>query len=541
MDVWTVDPLTKVFRDATPGEDREAVADVARGEHATFQLVVRSAEPITGLRCQVRPLTLDAVSRRALHGATVRFVGYVPVDLPIPHPPSDQLRKPPADYPDPLLEENEIGVKANDAQPIWITLKVPLNATPGTYGGEARVVVNIGRTIKAFDVPLVLNVYGATIDKSRLLVTNWFQMSRGIEPFPKKNSPDYWELLRRYARNMAEHRQNVARVAPLEMVDYAGSGKRLRFNFDRFDRWVVTFLQAGVDARIEGQQFGFRTGDWNSPFGVRTYVMRDDKPVMELVDPSSPQAETFYSQFLPALHGHLRRRGWLGKYVQHLADEPIDANVASYQQVAALVRKYAPGMRTLDAAFTSKLEGSVDIWVPLLNTFHANYAYYQQRQKAGDEVWYYTCVASQGEYANRFMEQPLLKTRLLHWINYKYGATGFLHWGYNYWTKDPFTDPVDDRPGLLLPAGESWIVYPGRNGVIDSIRWEAMRDGIADYEVFCRLAERNPEAARRLVAQHVLDFDKYNCDVNAFRTTRREMLKLLSDAPVGLDTGGAPR
>ena len=42
------------------------------------------------------------------------------------------------------------------------------------------------------------------------------------------------------------------------------------------------------------------------------------------------------------------------------------------------------------------------------------------------------------------------------------------------------------------------------------------------------LGERNLPAAERLVAKHVLDFDRYNCDAKTFRATRRELLELLS-------------
>ncbi len=54
-----------------------------------------------------------------------------------------------------------------------------------------------------------------------------------------------------------------------------------------------------------------------------------------------------------------------------------------------------------------------------------------------------------------------------------------------------------------------------------------MRDGIADYELLCLLAEQNPEAAQRLVARRMLDFDRYDTDVGQFRVTRRELLRLL--------------
>ena len=57
-----------------------------------------------------------------------------------------------------------------------------------------------------------------------------------------------------------------------------------------------------------------------------------------------------------------------------------------------------------------------------------------------------------GNFANRYVTLPLIKTRLLHWINYKYDSPGYLHWGFNAWgaNGDPFGDvsaPANDWPG----------------------------------------------------------------------------------------------
>lgn len=95
LEAWSVDPLVKVFQDDAPVAGGEAMADVARGEHATFQVVVRSEKPLARLRCQVKP-PVHETTRRALVEGTVRFVGYVPIDVPMRHPPNDRLRIPPA-------------------------------------------------------------------------------------------------------------------------------------------------------------------------------------------------------------------------------------------------------------------------------------------------------------------------------------------------------------------------------------------------------------------------------------------------------------
>ena len=147
--------------------------------------------------------------------------------------------------------------------------------------------------------------------------------------------------------------------------------------------------------------------------------------------PDSPEAEAFHAWFLPKLVAHLRENGWLDIYLQHLADEPTQTNKESYRALAALLRKHAPELKIVEACHEKDLVGAMDVWVPQLNYLKDDFAHYQARQKAGEEVWFYTCVFPQGEYANRFIEQPLVKTRLLHWINFRYGITGYLHWGYN--------------------------------------------------------------------------------------------------------------
>jgi hypothetical protein len=134
------------------------------------------------------------------------------------------------------------------------------------------------------------------------------------------------------------------------------------------------------------------------------------------------------------------------------------------------------------------------------------------------------------------LDYPLVGTRILHWINWRYRLDGFLHWGWNFWTADPFQNPGD-----RLPPGDSFIVYPGSEGPLDSIRWEMMREGIQDYEEFRLLAEktrgvmqrlgkaasdvnprqRSDEICRRIVAS----FSDYEKDAAAFRSARRMLLE----------------
>ena len=282
--------------------------------------------------------------------------------------------------------------------------------------------------------------------------------------------------------------------------------------------------------RIEGGHIGRRQSTWTTPFEVYVPAWEVGEARFDALPISDERARTFYAQFLPALVQHLRDRGWLDSYMQHLADEPIEDNAASYIEIAEFVNEWAPELRVVEAVHNRNLVGNIDIWVPQLDFLHQDYDFYSARMREGEEVWFYTCLAPQGEYANRFIELPLIKTRILHWINYRYNIPGYLHWGYNSWRLDPFeeTTSIITESGNVLPGGDAWIVYPAAGKILSSLRLEAMRDGIVDYELLRQLEVAYPDEARELARRVVYQFDRYDMNVEAFRAKRRRILELLS-------------
>ena len=104
-------------------------------------------------------------------------------------------------------------------------------------------------------------------------------------------------------------------------------------------------------------------------------------------------------------------------------------------------------------------------------------------------MWFYTCCHPVGRYPNRFLDQPLVKMRALHWISYAYGLDGYLHWGLNCFAEgaDPYSE---EGVSKNLPLGDRAIMYPGRDGPIGSLRWSTMCDGLQDYEYLHVLEER---------------------------------------------------
>jgi hypothetical protein len=126
----------------------------------------------------------------------------------------------------------------------------------------------------------------------------------------------------------------------------------------------------------------------------------------------------------------------------------------------------------------------VETAVPKLDHFSTWYDTFRKWQQKGHELWFYTVGIYQGSlYPNKTIDVPLIDSRLMHWLNYKYDATGYLHWGWNQWNENPYED-------VGMHIGDAWHVYPVKNGVLNSMRWEEMRNGVQDYEYFWLLENK---------------------------------------------------
>lgn len=528
-----VDPLQKVLKEAAYFPETEAVATVARGEYASFQFVLRADKPLSGTQVKVR---FGAQGQRLQAGTRTGFVGYVRVGRATPSPSRDRLMPPSGYYPDPILDATNKDIPAHTTQPVWISVAIPQDMPPGDYPAEILVEAVYGKKKVLLKSSFTVKVYPVTITRTRLWFTNWFTMGdqslkhlnggQAVAPY----SDRYWELMRTTAKMMAEYRQNVVLLSPLRLAEYTIESGTYRFDFTRFDKSVQIFKEEGVLGLIEGGHIGGRESHWTSPFVVDFPVLKNGAIVFDRKPIADPGARNFYTQFIPALVAHLKEKGWYDNYLQHIADEPITENIQSYIDIAAFVKSLAPDIRIIEACHSKDLGNTVDVWVPQLDFFHKDYDFYQERVKQGDEVWFYTCLAPQGEYANRFVELPALKTRVLFWLNYRYNSPGYLHWGLNFWNDNPFdeTTGIITESGNVLPGGDAWVVYPAKDRFLSSIRLEATRDGIFDNELLHMLHEKNPAQAQEIARQTVYLFDRYDLNIEAFRSRRERILELLS-------------
>ena len=99
-------------------------------------------------------------------------------------------------------------------------------------------------------------------------------------------------------------------------------------------------------------------------------------------------------------------------------------------------------------------------------------------------LWTYYCVSQWDQVANRFFYMPSARNRILGTQLYRYDLSGFLQWGFNFYYAQYSTRPInpfiETDAGRTFPSGDSFMVYPGEQGPVDSIRGEVFREALQD-------------------------------------------------------------
>ncbi len=518
VELWTTHSLDKLFPDSgkPPRPSKSISLKAARNETEDAQVAIRIPE---GTHIAEASFSLPdlvgpggrKIARRNLDAWWIWYT-YVLNNPPQNSDPSSYLRKAPAFFPDAFLEQKKIAIRDDWTQPLWLSIRVPKGTPPGEYKGTLRInLVTKGGEKYDFDVPIALTVWPFTLpDKPHLHHTEWFEPEVIADYYHLEHwSEQHWQWLERLAADMARHKQDMVFTpfTGLVKVTRRKSG-RFSYDFSKLDRWVKTFKKAGVDW-IEGGHVAGRLAGFESDIVWRRFPVHaaDGNPLDTSRDKlSEEEFEPYVERFSKAVYAHLKKRGWDKKYAQHIADEPIPENEESWCYRARKVREWLPGIPIIDAVMSHGLEGLVDWRVPQIQHTGPDVA-----RSQNEELWSYVCLAPQGQYPNRFLDYPSIRNRIIFWLSWSLGLKGFLHWGYAFWVRwqgVPVDIPVSpwlDATGASiycadrtpLPAGDPHIVYPGKNSICSSIRWEVIRKGMEDFEYFYLLERAAASAGKR--------------------------------------------
>lgn len=358
--------------------------------------------------------------------------------------------------------------------------------------------------------------------KSAIHYVNWHNIrnmarDNGVELW----SEPFWEVLRNYAKLMAKGRQNTFWFIWSDFFNFDPDGSIIEFYRDRLERYISIFLEEGLTT-IQGAPFCGRR-NWETDAFLVSVPTKAGLEIPAL----SKEGKLIILRMAGDVVGLMKETGWESRWYQGIFDEPTDEYVDRYKEVVAFLRTIKPDIRILEATMTVSLSGVVNCWCPQVQEYQANRDFFEARKAAGDEVWVYTCLIPGGPWINRLVDQERLRQVYVGWALAKYDLQGFLHWGLNFNNGKAYEELVRQHggPTNFLPAGDSHIIYPGKNGPVSSQRFEAHRIGMEDYELLMMLKRKNPAIAEELIGRIFQAFDQYDTDIPDYRNVKAQLLK----------------
>ncbi|MFK7693195.1 glycoside hydrolase domain-containing protein [Paenibacillus sp. HJGM_3] len=514
---WLQTSLKRVFPKSAPEGGSQLSLTTARNARISFQACLKNNRPLS-LQVECEAEAPNGI------GVQVRRVGWVPqayLSEDVPLEELDGSAYIPGFVPDPLYPDRHAKISAFTNQAFWITVQIPERVKPGQY----RITVSFSSPsfTETMNLSADIEVKSVIIGKRRSFpVTHWWNADciydwYGQRPFGDES----FEWIAKYLKNMVDHGCDTIYVPlfnirspeimerPPQLLIVTEEPGKYSFDWERVRKFVDLAKELGFE-RFEWTHlwsYGSSGGRMSTP--TRIYTERNGS--MELLFPEDLDGggeiyRHFLSVLLPEFKRFLLEEGILEQSFFHVSDEPKE--IENYKKSRDLLKELAPWMKVVDAIYknTSAAIGLMDAIIP--DARSAN-AFVEKRIPH----WVYYCVIPRGRYINRLFDTPLIKVRMQGLVFYRLRTLGFLHWGYNYWYRycegqqlvDPYTDGAAGQK--KLPYGDAFVVYPGEDGPVDSIRWEIFAEGLQDYALLQTLGV-DPDDERLGAIHNYSDFPR---------------------------------
>lgn len=395
-------------------------------------------------------------------------------------------------YPDALvpLENFKIlhhnSIDAGQNQGIWINANIPADQAAGFYTGNG--VLNIDGT--EYNVPIELKVYDVVMPEENHQPSSyaiWYdQIVYGEGTYTAELADAYfWFLVDK-------------RVMPLD------PDPSKRASYDVFVDWAVEtqvenpkISSYGLPYKVEN----YEGGRIVSRRGVMELLTKMAEKNVELREAGNDTIDLFKKAFY---------------YLGSIIDEPTGAMLQMVRDCDLVISeckieiadkyfkgKYQDiyeslmGLRCVvttgynEELLGSDTSGGVHTWCPQYQHFQSEgqRAEYVARQNTtdrlmGEDVWWYGCNNPKVPYPTYHLDDDLISSRVLKWMQFDYNIDGDLYWCVNIfktgdiWTIPPVTESVGE--GLLVYPGSKYGIF----GPVSTLRLESIREGAEDYECF---------------------------------------------------------
>ena len=403
-------------------------------------------------------------------------------------------------------------VPANQTRSFYVLFRIPPTATAGKYTGAITVSAtdSSGARSPKVTVPVSLTVHPFSVARRSLKTAFGFDVGAAKRNTASRTwlsyNPNVGRASNRVPETTGYHGDQIAgwmrylsdhRISPYYMMP-TFENRRSDGTMNARDAVLKDYLDTGAATTFDGARFGFDTvklptdsvTPWiNDPFKNADYTAK-------------------------AIRYYRSVRSELGPYASEAyvypVDEPRASKMPFVKRYAAFIHKYAPGLKfllTTDAATQKeRLVPGVDIYVYRLHFIFRDWSYIEKIRAARKPYWIYIAnTIWQNKAPGYLIDKTLTDPRAEGWFAFRTRATGVLYYSVNHWRgQDPYVSQLDviwsDDGHKRYSNGDASLIYPGYypslglvvQGAppVGSLRMEALRDGLEDYEYLKLAASR---------------------------------------------------
>lgn len=521
--------------------DRTLSLTAVRNEQISAQIALGAKKELSNISIQISDfITLDdeVLSKENIQ---IRYVKYIAVQRArseyVWSPKMEEIvgesvsgSMDPNVVADPLIEAETITIPAYRAQPVWITFKIPKTLNPGVYEGNITITSNEYPSIKH---KIKLNIKDQVLPEPedyKFDLDLWVNPSVIAEYYNLEHWSDkHWDMIAMY------------------LEDYASRGGKNILTTITNEPWHKPWLNGTTHSQIE---FGYRSmvgwerdndGNWSFDYtifdkyidlasklginkSINAYSLTPfhTKQVIQYFDRADGKNKTLeldiedklyvkvWSDFLTSFKKHLINKGVFKKTYLGFDEKPHDV----LYKIQELIGEVAPEFldRIVIAGHAEATTYATNLSISYMffpeqpldgRSEFPIHETINKRKKEGKQTTFYLCA--EPAHPNTLSYSPAIEAQLIPWLVLKYNTDGYLRWAYNNWTEDPFNKPV-----FIHNQGDDYYVYPGKNGPISSIRWELLKEGIEDYELFTIIKQNGDISDKSL--QRVIQIATRNQD-----------------------------
>lgn len=445
----------------------------------------------------------------------ISIVKSVPVDMAYcgygsEYEDNDYIIKKPGLMPDLLVpaKAQRNSVRFYDATVVlWIEVNLPKDFPSGDYSiniDYKGTYIAEEKTDFLKRKTLLVHVINNQISAQELMVSQWFHTdciasAHNAEIY----SEEHWELIDKYMWEASEIGMNMILtpvITPpldtkpgycrpnVQLVKIVKNGDEYTFDFSLLKRFIQLARKNGMKYFEISHFFS----QWGLEYAPNVYVTENDEEKL-IFGWDTVSNDEKYVNFLKALLTELRKflenENVYENCYFHISDEPSLEHLENYRFAFDILKSIIGKDKILDAISDVEFYNTGLISVPVTATDHIE----PFLEKGIENQWAYYCCVQGIKVANRFMSMPSYRNRILGVQLYKYGIKGFLQWGFNFYysqlSQYKINPYVTTSADLAFPSGDAFLVYPGENGPLQSIRSKVFGSAVQDVALFKTLED----------------------------------------------------